>query len=88
MVNYSTGEFLDFRLIFHISAFLFAGLIFLVTFLHQGKKVKGTLFRMEFQTYKVNFYFTKKQDELEAYKSSGSNFYSRAFNDIQPTIFV
>jgi hypothetical protein len=26
---------------FKISAFLFAGLIFFVTFLHQGKKVKG-----------------------------------------------
>jgi hypothetical protein len=38
---YSAGEFLDFRLIFKISAFLFAGLIFFVTFLHQGKKVKA-----------------------------------------------
>jgi hypothetical protein len=39
--TYSAGEFLDFRLIFKISAFLFAGLIFFVTFLHQGKKVKA-----------------------------------------------
>jgi len=37
----STREFLDFRLTFQISAFLFAGLIFFVTFLHQGKKVKA-----------------------------------------------
>jgi hypothetical protein len=39
-LTYSSGEFLDFRLTFKISAFLFAGLIFFVTFLHQGKKVK------------------------------------------------
>jgi hypothetical protein len=43
-VKYSTGEFLDFRLIFQISAFLFAGLIFFVTFFHQGKKVKALYF--------------------------------------------
>jgi len=32
---------------FKISAFLFAGLIFFVTFLHQGKKEKSNLFRKE-----------------------------------------
>jgi hypothetical protein len=39
--TYSTGEFLDFRLAFKISAFLFAGLIFFVTFFYQEKKVKA-----------------------------------------------
>ncbi len=87
MVNYSTGEFLDFRLIFHISAFLFAGLIFFVTFLHQGKKVKQ-LYSKGISDLNNQLYFNKKQAELEAYKSSGSNFYSREFNDIQPIIFV
>ena len=37
----SAGEFLDFRLPFYISAFLFAGLIFFVTFFYQEKKVKS-----------------------------------------------
>jgi len=58
-VKYFTGEFLDFRLIFQISAFLFAGLIFFVTFLHQGKKVKATLFRKEFQLKVVYNILTK-----------------------------
>jgi len=37
----SAGEFLDFRMTFNISAFLFAGLIFFVTFFYQEKKVKA-----------------------------------------------
>ncbi|NDE10678.1 MAG: hypothetical protein EBZ95_08955 [Chitinophagia bacterium] len=42
--------FLDFRLIVKISAFLFAGLIFFVTFLHQGKKVKALYSKGNFRT--------------------------------------
>jgi len=37
-VFYYRGEFLDFRIMLKISAFLFAALIFFVSFLHQGKK--------------------------------------------------
>jgi len=33
------GEFVDFRMLFKFSAFLFGALIFFVTFFHQGKKV-------------------------------------------------
>jgi hypothetical protein len=55
--------------------------------LHQGKKVKQ-LYSKGISDLNNQLYFNKKQDELEAYKSSGSNFYSKELNDIQPIIFV
>ena len=42
----SAGEFIDFRVRLKFSAFLFAALIFFVTFLHQGKKVNKLCNRM------------------------------------------
>jgi hypothetical protein len=42
-----------------ISAFLFAGLIFFVTFLHQGKKVKHPIP----DGIQSQYNFTKKQEE-------------------------
>jgi hypothetical protein len=54
-VTYSTGEFLDFRLAFKISAFLFAGLIFFVTFFYQEKKVKSLYFERNFKPIYLTF---------------------------------
>jgi hypothetical protein len=49
---------------FKISAFLFAGLIFFVTFLHQGKKVKAIYSERKFQVYRAKFILQKKQEEI------------------------
>jgi len=56
-VNDSAGEFLDFRLIHQISAFLFAGLIFFVTFLHQGKKVKALYSKKNLKPINLNLFY-------------------------------
>jgi hypothetical protein len=56
---YSAGEFLDFRMIFKISAFLFKGLIFFVTFLHQGKKVKALYSERKFMPKLLNSFLSK-----------------------------
>jgi len=64
-LTYSAGEFLDFRLIFQISAFLFAGLIFFVTFLHQGKKVKALYSKRNFN-HKLFSHFNQKLYRISA----------------------
>jgi len=68
---------------FKISAFLFAGLIFFVTFLHQGKKVKAFYFEGNFRTKYLTFVFPKairmrylSFDKLSD-NSSSFNFYQK-----------
>ncbi len=51
----SAGEFLDFRLPFYISAFLFAGLIFFVTFFYQEKKIKALYSERNSRTIYLTF---------------------------------
>jgi hypothetical protein len=63
-LTYSSGEFLDFRMTFKISAFLFAGLIFFVTFLHQGKKVKALYFKGNLKPKYLIFILLKSKTML------------------------
>jgi len=63
--KYSTREFLDFRLTFKISAFLFAGLIFFVTFFYQEKKVKALYSKGNLKTIYLTFILLKSnQNEI------------------------
>jgi hypothetical protein len=49
---------------FKISAFLFAGLIFFVTFLHQGKKVKALYFKGNLKPKYLIFILLKSKTML------------------------